>query len=160
MNLLLRFYDPLQGTILLDDVDITKLNPRWLRAQIGYVGQEPVLFTGSITENIIKGRVSTEHDQVLPLSQFLSNSNNLFTKNQSYEAIKTTQAESSQKDIEMGVIEDDLIAPSDVIEACKQSNAHEFITGFTQGYNTDVGEGSVMVSGGQKQVRFLFVCIR
>jgi ATP-binding cassette subfamily B (MDR/TAP) protein 1 len=41
--------------------------------------------------------------------------------------------------------------PDDVINAAKQSYAHDFISLFPQGYHTDVGEGSVMVSGGQKQ---------
>jgi ATP-binding cassette, subfamily B (MDR/TAP), member 1 len=47
MNLLLRFYDPLCGTVLLDNVDIRTLNVRWLRNCMGYVGQEPVLFAGA-----------------------------------------------------------------------------------------------------------------
>ena len=55
MNLLLRFYDPTAGSILLDDVNIRTLNIRWLRAQIGYVGQEPVLLAGSIYDNIAYG---------------------------------------------------------------------------------------------------------
>jgi ABC-type multidrug transport system fused ATPase/permease subunit len=46
MNLLLRFYDPLSGSVLLDNVDIRTLNVRWLRNCMGYVGQEPVLFAG------------------------------------------------------------------------------------------------------------------
>jgi ATP-binding cassette subfamily B (MDR/TAP) protein 1 len=56
MNLLLRNYDPLEGQVLMDGVDIKDLNVRWLRAQIGYVGQEPVLFSGSISDNIQRGR--------------------------------------------------------------------------------------------------------
>lgn len=51
-NLLLRFYDPASGTVTIDDTDIKGLNVRWLRSQIGYVGQEPVLFAGTIAENI------------------------------------------------------------------------------------------------------------
>ena len=39
----------------------------------------------------------------------------------------------------------------DVVDACKASNAHDFVSTFPQGYATDVGEGSTMVSGGQKQ---------
>ena len=35
MNLLLRFYDPLSGQVFLDGVDVTKLNVRWLRSQVG-----------------------------------------------------------------------------------------------------------------------------
>ena len=55
VNLLLRFYDPTAGSILLGNVDIRTLNIRWLRAQIGYVGQEPVLLAGSIYDNIAYG---------------------------------------------------------------------------------------------------------
>lgn len=44
INLLLRFYDPSEGQVLLDGVDIKDMNVRWLRSQIGFVGQEPVLF--------------------------------------------------------------------------------------------------------------------
>ncbi len=40
---------------------------------------------------------------------------------------------------------------SDVIEASKAANAHDFISTFPQQYDTDVREGSIMVSGGQKQ---------
>ena len=42
MNLLLRFYDPQQGEVLLDGVNVKTLNIKWLRTQYGYVGQEPV----------------------------------------------------------------------------------------------------------------------
>lgn len=39
--------------------NVKDLNVRWLRHQIGYVGQEPVLFKGSIKENILKGEMRT-----------------------------------------------------------------------------------------------------
>ena len=55
INLLLRFYDPQSGTITLDDNSIKDLNIKWLRSQVGYVGQEPVLFSGSIADNIAYG---------------------------------------------------------------------------------------------------------
>ena len=54
--LLERFYDPQSGAVLLDGVDLKDLNVKWLRAQFGYVGQEPVLFTGSVGENIGYGK--------------------------------------------------------------------------------------------------------
>ena len=44
----MRFYDPDQGTILLDGNDLKQLDLVWLRNQIGYVGQEPVLFATTI----------------------------------------------------------------------------------------------------------------
>ena len=55
VNLLLRFYDPTAGRILLDGHDIRELDAQWLRAQIGIVMQEPVLFSRSISENIRYG---------------------------------------------------------------------------------------------------------
>ncbi|KAM5157180.1 ATP-binding cassette sub-family B member 5-like [Mantella aurantiaca] len=55
IQLLQRFYDPLQGEVMFDNVDVKKLNVQWLRSQIGIVSQEPVLFNCSITENIAYG---------------------------------------------------------------------------------------------------------
>jgi ABC-type multidrug transport system fused ATPase/permease subunit len=55
INLLLRFYDPQSGSICLDGHDIKALNIRWLRHQIGYVGQEPILFAGTVADNIAYG---------------------------------------------------------------------------------------------------------
>jgi ABC-type multidrug transport system fused ATPase/permease subunit len=60
ISLLLRFYDPTGGEILLDGVDIKKLNIQWLRSQIGIVSQEPILFNYSIFENISNGDTSRE----------------------------------------------------------------------------------------------------
>jgi putative ABC transport system ATP-binding protein len=54
-SLLLRFYVPNTGTITIDGRDITTLNAKQLRRKIGYVGQEPVLFSGTIAENIAYG---------------------------------------------------------------------------------------------------------
>jgi putative ABC transport system ATP-binding protein len=54
-SLLLRFYVPTEGTILIDGRDITKLNAKQLRRKIGFVGQEPVLFSGTVAENIAYG---------------------------------------------------------------------------------------------------------
>ena len=55
VNLLPRFYDPTQGRILLDGVDITRYPRKYLRSQIGIVEQEPFLFSRSIGENITYG---------------------------------------------------------------------------------------------------------
>ncbi|TQE08679.1 hypothetical protein C1H46_005663 [Malus baccata] len=51
-----RFYDPNQGTITLDGHDLRTLQVKWLRDQIGMVGQEPVLFATSILENVLMGK--------------------------------------------------------------------------------------------------------
>ncbi|MDZ4137991.1 MAG: ABC transporter ATP-binding protein, partial [Erythrobacter sp.] len=55
VNLILRFYQPDQGRITLDDVDIADLQVQDLRRQFGYVPQRPLLAYGSIAENIAFG---------------------------------------------------------------------------------------------------------
>jgi ABC-type multidrug transport system fused ATPase/permease subunit len=54
--LIQRLYDPLQGHIAIDDVDIRGLSANWLRRQIGTVSQEPVLMSTTIRQNIAYGK--------------------------------------------------------------------------------------------------------
>ncbi|XP_072979313.1 ABC transporter B family member 19-like [Typha angustifolia] len=96
-----RFYDPNQGSITLDGQDIRTLKLRWLRDQIGLVGQEPILFSGTILDNVMMGKE------------------------------KATKKEA--------------------IDACVAANAHTFILGLPDGYETQVGERGGQLSGGQKQ---------
>ncbi|PSB03525.1 ABC transporter ATP-binding protein [Merismopedia glauca] len=101
INLLMRFYDPIQGKILLDGIDIKDVTLHSLRRQIGIVPQETTLLSGSIAENIAFGQAEFDLAQV--------------------EA------------------------------AAKIANAHQFISQFSQGYYTWVGERGVNLSGGQRQ---------
>jgi ABC-type multidrug transport system fused ATPase/permease subunit len=55
VNLLQRLYDPLEGEILLNDINLKDFDIKWLRQKIGCVPQEPVLLSGSIEENITIG---------------------------------------------------------------------------------------------------------
>ena len=55
-KLIERFYDPTRGTITLDGIDIRNLRIDKLRANIGIVSQEPLLFEASIADNIAAGR--------------------------------------------------------------------------------------------------------
>jgi ATP-binding cassette, subfamily B, bacterial len=55
LNLVLRFYDPSSGRLLLDGNDLRELDASWLREQIGVVMQDPVLFSGTVAENIRYG---------------------------------------------------------------------------------------------------------
>tara|TARA_B100000795_G_scaffold4376_1_gene3079 strand:+ start:94 stop:2181 length:2088 start_codon:yes stop_codon:yes gene_type:complete len=64
VSLLERFYDTDGGAVLLDGVDVKNLNVRWLRAQIGLVSQEPVLFAGTIGWNISMGRDGATQEEV------------------------------------------------------------------------------------------------
>lgn len=63
-DLLLRFYDPEQGRILLDGVPVTRLDPQALRRCFALVSQSPALFFGSIEENIRYGQPSATAEQV------------------------------------------------------------------------------------------------
>lgn len=101
VNLLPRFYDPQDGTILIDGIDIRAVSLRSLRRQIGIVPQETVLFSGTIAQNIAFG----------------------------------------QKDFDLDAVQ----------AAAKVANAHQFISQFSQGYHTWVGERGVNLSGGQRQ---------
>ena len=64
-SLLLRFYVPTSGTITVGGNDITKLNAKQLRRKIGYVGQEPVLFGGTIAENIAYGKPLATRSEIV-----------------------------------------------------------------------------------------------
>ncbi|KAL2268553.1 hypothetical protein VTJ83DRAFT_3399 [Remersonia thermophila] len=55
-SLLLRFYNPTSGSITINGVDISTMNVKSLRRRIGMVAQEPVLFSGTIAENIAYGK--------------------------------------------------------------------------------------------------------
>ncbi|MER3492232.1 MAG: LuxR family transcriptional regulator [Mastigocladus sp. ERB_26_2] len=101
INLLLRFYDPQSGQILIDDIDIRDVTLNSLRRQIGIVPQDITLFSGTIAQNIGYG----------------------------------------QEELDLEAIQ----------EAAKIANAHSFITQFSQGYYTWVGERGVNLSGGQRQ---------
>jgi ABC-type multidrug transport system fused ATPase/permease subunit len=65
VSLVLRFYDPAAGQVLLDGVDIRKLNVSWLRSKIGVVSQEPSLFGSTIYENISYGHHHVKHQDVV-----------------------------------------------------------------------------------------------
>ena len=109
VGLLERWYQPNSGQILLDGTDIAEYNTKWLRSNIRLVQQEPVLFSGTVFQNVAKGLVGDQLDLAL------------------------------EKQIEL------------VEEACKASNAHEFIQELPEGYHTQVGERASMLSGGQRQ---------
>ncbi|VVC86623.1 unnamed protein product [Leptidea sinapis] len=56
IQLISRYYDTIDGSVSIDGNDIRNLSVRWLREQIGLVGQEPVLFNTTVRENIRYGR--------------------------------------------------------------------------------------------------------
>ena len=64
MQLLLRFYDPQAGEILVDDLAITKVDPRALRARVSFVPQDSTVFGASIAENIRYGNPDASDAQM------------------------------------------------------------------------------------------------
>jgi ABC transporter fused permease/ATP-binding protein len=102
LSLLYRFYDVDAGRISLEGVDIKQLELSQLRRAFAMVAQEPVLFSGTIRDNIAYGAAGV-----------------------------ATQVE--------------------IEAAAKDAFAHDFITGFPDGYATIVGERGTKLSGGQKQ---------
>lgn len=64
-SLLLRFYQPTKGAITINGKDISSMNAKQLRRKIGYVGQEPVLFSGSIAENIAYGKPLATRSEIV-----------------------------------------------------------------------------------------------
>ncbi|MFP6827525.1 MAG: ABC transporter transmembrane domain-containing protein [Gammaproteobacteria bacterium] len=68
-QLLLRFYDPTAGRILIDGVDIARVHPESLRARIGLVPQDTVLFATSAGENIRYGRPDASTEEIEAAAQ-------------------------------------------------------------------------------------------
>ncbi|XP_059052143.1 ATP-dependent translocase ABCB1-like isoform X2 [Achroia grisella] len=64
IQLISRYYDVIDGSVCVDDNDVRELSVRWLRDQIGLVGQEPVLFNTTIRENIRYGRENAKDSEI------------------------------------------------------------------------------------------------
>lgn len=101
VQLIPRFYDVLEGQVLVDGEDVRNYSLYNLREGVSMVLQKNVLFSGTIRENLLWGN-----------------------------------KDATQEEIEA---------------ACKAACAHDFIMSFPNGYETDLGQGGVNVSGGQKQ---------
>lgn len=101
VNLIPRFYDVTEGSLLVDGHDVRNVELSSLRKQIGIVLQTSLLFSDTIRANIAYGRPDATEEEI--------------------------------------------------IAAAKAAQAHDFITGFTKGYDTIVGERGVTLSGGQRQ---------
>ncbi|CAF1243450.1 unnamed protein product [Adineta steineri] len=65
VQLLERFYDVTHGQLILDGIDVRKLNLQWLRSRLGVVSQEPVLFDLTIAENITYGLENIPIDEII-----------------------------------------------------------------------------------------------
>jgi subfamily B ATP-binding cassette protein MsbA len=68
-NLIPRFYDPTQGQIFLDGIDLAGIQLKSLRGQIGLVPQETQLFSATIRENILYGRLNATEDEIFAAAE-------------------------------------------------------------------------------------------
>ena len=65
VNLIARFFEPQQGRILLDGATLCSLPLPWLRGQLGWVGQQVVLFDDTIAANIAYGRSDVDEQEII-----------------------------------------------------------------------------------------------
>jgi len=137
VSLLQRFYDCTQGDILFDNINIKYFNIESFHQQIGFVSQEPTLFSGTIKENIIYG-----------LRGISLNKNDIDKKNHyNHKLQPNIESNEFRQSKEEHLLEK-------IIYAIKLANAYEFIYDskkFPDGLSTLVGERGVQLSGGQKQ---------
>jgi len=65
VNLLVRFYDPVSGKVLIDGQDISKATLASLRKNIGVMTQDPFLFSGTIRENLLYGKQDATNEELI-----------------------------------------------------------------------------------------------
>ena len=72
VNLACRFYEPTSGRVLIDGRDCRERSQLWLHSSLGYVLQDPHLFSGSIMENIRYGRLDASDEEVFEAARLVS----------------------------------------------------------------------------------------
>ncbi|TVQ20922.1 MAG: ATP-binding cassette domain-containing protein, partial [Spirochaetaceae bacterium] len=64
-NLILRFYDPHEGSVQIDEINLVNADPTSIRRHVVLVQQEPVVFSGTIAENIVYGRMESKPSAIM-----------------------------------------------------------------------------------------------
>ena len=72
VNLVCRFYEPTQGTLLIDGRDARERSQLWLHSAIGYVLQTPHLFSGTVRENLLMGNPNATDEQIMEAIRMVS----------------------------------------------------------------------------------------
>ncbi|NLO83596.1 MAG: ABC transporter ATP-binding protein [Clostridiales bacterium] len=72
VNLVCRFYEPIEGEIRIDGVDYRKRSQLWLQSNIGYVLQTPHLFSGTIKDNIRYGRLDATDEEIVEAARLVN----------------------------------------------------------------------------------------
>ncbi|CAF1068198.1 unnamed protein product [Adineta steineri] len=97
IQLIQRFYDPDSGEILIDGHNIKTLNVAWLRSHIGIVSQEPVLFDGSIEENIRLGKLDATDQEVIAAAKLANAHNFIMDFPENYKTISGDRLSGGEK---------------------------------------------------------------
>ena len=72
VNLVCRFFEPTGGKVLIDGKDIRERSQLWLHSHLGYVLQNPHLFSGTVKENIKYGRLDATDEEVMAAAKLIS----------------------------------------------------------------------------------------
>ena len=86
VNLACRFYEPTEGQILVDGVDYRERPLLWMYANLGYVLQEPHLFSGTVRENIAYGRQGIGQEQIEKAARIVNAHDFIIEMDQGYES--------------------------------------------------------------------------
>jgi len=146
MGLLARLHDPPPGTVLLDGLDVREIPISTLRGAIGFVPQEPFLFSDTIAENIAFGTepmtpqtAQTPRTAQTPQTP-LTTLTTLTTLTPGAQTPPTT----------LSLVEDPDLADR-IRAAAAVARLDKDVEAFPNGYNSLVGERGITLSGGQKQ---------
>lgn len=72
VNLLCRFYEPVSGEILIDDVNYKERSQAWLQSSLGYVLQTPHLFSGTVKDNIRYGKLDASDEDIINAAKMVN----------------------------------------------------------------------------------------
>jgi len=72
VNLICRFYEPVEGSIKIDGVDYRERSINWIHEKIGYVLQSPHLFSGTIKENLMYGKLDATDDEIIHAAKLVN----------------------------------------------------------------------------------------
>ncbi len=86
LSMLLRLYEPTGGSILLDDYDIRDIRLSSIRRHVSMVPQEPVLFSGTIAQNIVYGRDGATPEQIMEAARRAELHDFIMSQPEKYEA--------------------------------------------------------------------------
>lgn len=86
INLISRFYEPISGEILIDGVDYRERSLSWLHSNIGYVLQDPHLFSGTIKENIKYGNLDASDAEVIAAAKLVDAHEFIVKKENKYDS--------------------------------------------------------------------------